>query len=175
MQHHHLWDLRTFGKQPRSAFEQKVYLCEDIANDIKVGIARRYIALALLHACHVCLTPSCCSSGGRRTVGTTFYKQFLPSAARCTRSMVQSRCGVWGRQNLSRELLQCPIRASTAQLGCVLESLGRQTVSSERRWSLCYRRTWRRRRIFEEFDPPSLRTSIRNSKKALQCWLSTTW
>eukprot|EP01050_Picozoa_sp_SAG11_P013690 SAG11_NODE_1617_length_4575_cov_7.041332_4_plen_353_part_00 len=32
--HHHNWDLRQSGEQPHSAFEQKVYLCEDLARDI---------------------------------------------------------------------------------------------------------------------------------------------
>ena len=32
--HHHLWDLRTFETNPHASFEQKVYLCEDISNDI---------------------------------------------------------------------------------------------------------------------------------------------
>ena len=32
--HHHLWDLRTFNTEPHVNFEQKVYLCEDISNDI---------------------------------------------------------------------------------------------------------------------------------------------
>ena len=32
--HHHLWDLRTFETDPHASFEQKVYLCEDISNDI---------------------------------------------------------------------------------------------------------------------------------------------
>ena len=33
--HHHLWDLRTFEAKPHVSFEQKVYLCEDISNDIE--------------------------------------------------------------------------------------------------------------------------------------------
>jgi predicted TIM-barrel fold metal-dependent hydrolase len=32
--HHHLWDLRKAKSEPFSSFEQKVYLCEEIANDI---------------------------------------------------------------------------------------------------------------------------------------------
>lgn len=32
--HHHLWDLRTFTREPHASFEQKVYLCEDIMADI---------------------------------------------------------------------------------------------------------------------------------------------
>jgi len=32
--HHHLWDLRTFETDPHASFEQKVYLCEDISNEI---------------------------------------------------------------------------------------------------------------------------------------------
>ena len=33
--HHHLWDLRQYDQQPFSSFQQKVYLCEEITNDIK--------------------------------------------------------------------------------------------------------------------------------------------
>jgi predicted TIM-barrel fold metal-dependent hydrolase len=32
--HHHLWDIRSFTMQPHMGFEQKVYLCEEISNDI---------------------------------------------------------------------------------------------------------------------------------------------
>ncbi|MCZ6854067.1 MAG: amidohydrolase family protein [Gammaproteobacteria bacterium] len=32
--HHHLWDVRSFTTQPHVSFEQKVYLCEEIVNDI---------------------------------------------------------------------------------------------------------------------------------------------
>ena len=32
--HHHLWDIRSFSIQPHASFAQKVYLCEEIANDI---------------------------------------------------------------------------------------------------------------------------------------------
>lgn len=35
--HHHLWDLRKSTVQPNASFQQKVYFCEDIMNDIKVG------------------------------------------------------------------------------------------------------------------------------------------
>lgn len=34
--HHHLWDIRTFTTtEPYASFEQKVYLCEEISNDIR--------------------------------------------------------------------------------------------------------------------------------------------
>ena len=32
--HHHLWDIRSSGTEPHASFQQKVYLCEEIANDI---------------------------------------------------------------------------------------------------------------------------------------------
>ncbi len=32
--HHHLWDIRSFTGEPHLDFEQKVYLCEEIMNDI---------------------------------------------------------------------------------------------------------------------------------------------
>lgn len=35
--HHHLWDIRTYRTQPGARFEQKVYLCEEISNDIKAA------------------------------------------------------------------------------------------------------------------------------------------
>ncbi|MDH3644028.1 MAG: amidohydrolase family protein [Gammaproteobacteria bacterium] len=35
--HHHLWDIRTFETEPYASFEQKVYLCEDVSNDIQAG------------------------------------------------------------------------------------------------------------------------------------------
>ena len=35
--HHHNWDLRTFGEEPHSDFEQKVYLTEDLAADVNSG------------------------------------------------------------------------------------------------------------------------------------------
>ena len=33
--HHHLWDIRTFDTEPYASFEQKVYLCEEIVNEIR--------------------------------------------------------------------------------------------------------------------------------------------
>lgn len=34
--HHHLWDIRTFTTtEPYASFEQKVYLCEEVAQDIR--------------------------------------------------------------------------------------------------------------------------------------------
>jgi L-fuconolactonase len=33
--HHHLWDIRTFTTEPYASFEQKVYLCEEIVEDIR--------------------------------------------------------------------------------------------------------------------------------------------
>ena len=35
--HHHLWDLRTADMEPHASFEQKVYFCEDIMNDLRAG------------------------------------------------------------------------------------------------------------------------------------------
>lgn len=32
--HHHLWDIRNTQSEPASSFEQKVYLCEEIANEV---------------------------------------------------------------------------------------------------------------------------------------------
>ena len=32
--HHHLWDLRTATTEPFLSFEQKVYLCDEISDDI---------------------------------------------------------------------------------------------------------------------------------------------
>ncbi len=32
--HHHLWDIRRFTTEPHASFQQKVYLCEEITNDI---------------------------------------------------------------------------------------------------------------------------------------------
>ncbi len=33
--HHHLWDIRPFATEPYASFEQKVYLCEEIVDDIR--------------------------------------------------------------------------------------------------------------------------------------------
>lgn len=33
--HHHLWDIRTFTSEPYANFEQKVYLCQEIVDDIQ--------------------------------------------------------------------------------------------------------------------------------------------
>ncbi|MFU8815080.1 MAG: amidohydrolase family protein [Pseudomonadales bacterium] len=33
--HHHLWDIRTFTTEPYASFQQKVYLCQEIADDIR--------------------------------------------------------------------------------------------------------------------------------------------
>jgi L-fuconolactonase len=33
--HHHLWDIRTFTTEPYASFEQKVYLCQEIVDDIR--------------------------------------------------------------------------------------------------------------------------------------------
>ncbi|MEM9622429.1 MAG: hypothetical protein AAF993_12315, partial [Pseudomonadota bacterium] len=35
--HHHLWDIRPFSTQPYLGFQQKVYLCEEIAEEIRVA------------------------------------------------------------------------------------------------------------------------------------------
>ena len=35
--HHHLWDLRTADMEPHASFEQKVYLCEEIMNDLRAS------------------------------------------------------------------------------------------------------------------------------------------
>lgn len=35
--HHHLWDIRSSAVEPAASFEQKVYLCEEIANEIRDG------------------------------------------------------------------------------------------------------------------------------------------
>jgi predicted TIM-barrel fold metal-dependent hydrolase len=35
--HHHLWDLRKAHTEPYLSFQQKVYLCEEITNDIQDG------------------------------------------------------------------------------------------------------------------------------------------
>lgn len=32
--HHHLWDIRKFDTEPHASFQAKVYLCEEITNDI---------------------------------------------------------------------------------------------------------------------------------------------
>ena len=32
--HHHLWDLRLIKDEPHVRFQQKVYLCEEIAREI---------------------------------------------------------------------------------------------------------------------------------------------
>src|SRR5262249_51440381 len=33
--HHHLWDLRSATTEPFLSFEQKVYLCDEISDDIQ--------------------------------------------------------------------------------------------------------------------------------------------
>ncbi|MGD8417116.1 MAG: amidohydrolase family protein [Pseudomonadales bacterium] len=35
--HHHLWDIRTFTTEPYASFEQKVYLCQEIVDDIRTS------------------------------------------------------------------------------------------------------------------------------------------
>ncbi|HIG44119.1 MAG: amidohydrolase family protein [bacterium] len=35
--HHHLWDIRSFDIEPHASFQEKVYLCEEISNDIRFG------------------------------------------------------------------------------------------------------------------------------------------
>jgi predicted TIM-barrel fold metal-dependent hydrolase len=35
--HHHLWDIRTYATEPFASFEQKVYLCEEIVDDIRAS------------------------------------------------------------------------------------------------------------------------------------------
>jgi predicted TIM-barrel fold metal-dependent hydrolase len=35
--HHHLWDIRRFDSEPHASFQEKVYLCEEITNDIQAG------------------------------------------------------------------------------------------------------------------------------------------
>ena len=35
--HHHLWDLRLIKEEPHVRFQQKVYLCEEIAREIAEG------------------------------------------------------------------------------------------------------------------------------------------
>jgi|TARA_B100000315_G_scaffold257797_1_gene307877 predicted TIM-barrel fold metal-dependent hydrolase len=33
--HHHLWDIRKFDSEPHASFQQKVYLCQEITDDIE--------------------------------------------------------------------------------------------------------------------------------------------
>lgn len=33
--HHHLWDIRSFDIEPHASFQQKVYLCEEVVDDIR--------------------------------------------------------------------------------------------------------------------------------------------
>ena len=35
--HHHLWDIRSFTTEPHASFEQKVYLCQEIVDDIQAS------------------------------------------------------------------------------------------------------------------------------------------
>ena len=35
--HHHLWDIRKFEIEPHASFQAKVYLCEEIMNDIEAA------------------------------------------------------------------------------------------------------------------------------------------
>jgi len=35
--HHHLWDIRSATMEPLASFQQKVYLCEEITNDIQAA------------------------------------------------------------------------------------------------------------------------------------------
>jgi len=35
--HHHLWDIRTFTTEPYASFEQKVYLCQEIVDDVRAS------------------------------------------------------------------------------------------------------------------------------------------
>ncbi len=35
--HHHLWDIRSTTMEPHASFQQKVYLCEEITNDIQAA------------------------------------------------------------------------------------------------------------------------------------------
>lgn len=35
--HHHLWDIRNATMEPHAGFQQKVYLCEEITNDIRAA------------------------------------------------------------------------------------------------------------------------------------------
>ena len=35
--HHHLWDIRSATMEPHASFQQKVYLCEEITNDIQAA------------------------------------------------------------------------------------------------------------------------------------------
>jgi predicted TIM-barrel fold metal-dependent hydrolase len=35
--HHHLWDIRPFSTEPYASFEQKVYLCQEIVDDIRTS------------------------------------------------------------------------------------------------------------------------------------------
>ncbi len=35
--HHHLWDIRKFDQEPYASFQEKVYLCEQTANDLEAG------------------------------------------------------------------------------------------------------------------------------------------
>jgi len=35
--HHHLWDIRSFTTEPHASFEQKIYLCQEIVDDIQAS------------------------------------------------------------------------------------------------------------------------------------------
>ena len=85
--HHHLWDLRTATIEPFVSFEQKVYLCDDITDDIaKSG---HNIAQTVFAQC------------------VAFYRADGPEAMRCVGETefahgvaAMSRSGVYGSTRL---------------------------------------------------------------------------
>lgn len=85
--HHHLWDLRQFTIEPFASFEQKVYLCEEITNDITA--AGHNVVQTVFAQC------------------AAFYRADGPEAMRCVGETefvhgiaAMSRSGVYGDTRL---------------------------------------------------------------------------
>lgn len=91
--HHHLWDLRRIDWEPNASFEQKVYLCEEIMDDIDT--AGHNVVQTVFAQCGA------------------FYRADGPEAMRC----VGETEFVHGIVAMSRSGLYGPVRLCTGIFG----------------------------------------------------------
>ena len=85
--HHHLWDIRSFEMQPHASFQEKVYLCEEIIQDIQTS--GHHITQTVFAQCGA------------------FYKQAGPEEMKCVGEtefvqgiVAMSQSGIYGSTQL---------------------------------------------------------------------------
>ena len=96
--HHHLWDLRTFNTEPHVNFEQKVYLCEDISNDITS--AGHNVVQTVFAQCGAFYRAD--GPEPMRCIGETEFVHAMahqPTFVVCELSLNRTKCGLYKQRN----------------------------------------------------------------------------